>query len=159
MGRIAKATDLPWRQSQAEFSAVGDGWRSMELFGFPLFLSKTFLLTLSSGVPRFYRSGIRDHLFAVAAQVAAYHEARGHYPETLADLPRAEQLPRDPYTVNNVGEIGKPFGYRVTTEGFMVWSVGPDGKDDGSDPLRNIVLRVPPETKSSDKPTMPEGKP
>jgi hypothetical protein len=100
----------------------------------------------------FYCEDIQDRQFAVAVQVSAYQQAHGHYPEKLADLPHADQLPRDPYTINHVGEIGKPFGYRIKDEGFLIWSVGPEGKDD-------IVLQVPPENKKPPEPAKSEDKP
>ena len=54
-----------------------------------------------------------------------YHDARGHYPETLDELMPDElvELPVDPFT-------GGPLKYRVTSEGFLVYSVGPNRQDD-----------------------------
>ena len=56
-----------------------------------------------------------------------HHLAHGRYPKTLQDLaPTAlKSLPVDWMS-------GQPFRYRPTGDGrFELWSVGPDGKDDG----------------------------
>jgi hypothetical protein len=87
----------------------------------------------------------------VALDLVAWKQAHGKYPAALAELPNADKLPRDPFNE-------KPFGYRLTDEGFMLWSVGPDGKDDGGKTFEelelnsmdnggDLVLRVPPAKK------------
>ena len=53
----------------------------------------------------------------------------GQWPQSLADLQKAfperfKELPNDPFT-------GQPFVYKLTDKGCLVYSVGPDGKDDG----------------------------
>jgi len=55
---------------------------------------------------------------------------RGVYPIRLGDLvPQFLQaLPRDPFGTNG-------FIYRTQTNGFLLYSVGPDGKDDGGTPI------------------------
>ncbi len=58
----------------------------------------------------------------------AYKAAQGRYPQTLADLswkPPTE----DPF-------CGKPFVYRQEGKGFLLYSVGPNLRDDGGCPPR-----------------------
>ena len=59
----------------------------------------------------------------ILLRLRAHRLRKGAYPETLAGLGRA--LPDDPYT-------GKPFVYRrLEGDKFLLYSTGPDGKDDG----------------------------
>lgn len=58
----------------------------------------------------------------VAAAVRLHRQERGTYPASLDEV--AASLPPDPFT-------GKPFLYRREGSGFVVYSAGPDGLDDG----------------------------
>jgi hypothetical protein len=53
--------------------------------------------------------------------------ASGTLPESIDALvpARLPSVPRDPFTTDT------PLHLKVTPEGLLVWSVGPDGKDDG----------------------------
>jgi hypothetical protein len=168
-GRLVKAVDLPWRESVAEITATRDEvLNSRELAGLPLMVSTASLSSIWM-VERLYRLDLLDRLFAVAVQVAAYREAHGRYPESLAALPHADQLPLDPYTVTGSDDAGRPLGYRLAADKFLVWSVGPDGKDDdgktakelGVEPEAggDIVLEVPLEPQPGQQSTKPEGRP
>jgi hypothetical protein len=59
--------------------------------------------------------------------LAAYRAERDEYPEDLAALtPRyANKLPADPYALD------KPLCYRRESSGYLLYSVGPDGLDQG----------------------------
>jgi hypothetical protein len=64
----------------------------------------------------------------------------GTYPETLAELSAKlpehfKELPADPFT-------GKPFLYKRTADGCMVWSVGGNRNDDGGDRKKDIVFEL-----------------
>jgi len=66
-------------------------------------------------------------LASVACALERYRLARGSYPETLGQLaPQfAASLPLDPM-------VNQPFRYQRTDDGwFLLYSVGPNGKDDG----------------------------
>lgn len=60
----------------------------------------------------------------------AYHAKHQAYPETLEALTPAylQAVPRDPF-----GD-GTPLRYRRTKDRYVLYSVGPDGKDDGGTP-------------------------
>jgi hypothetical protein len=65
----------------------------------------------------------RIRLLGVAAAVRAYRLKHGRYPATLAEAGVAD-LNKDPFT-------GAEFIYRPSAQGFLVYSVGEDGRDDG----------------------------
>jgi hypothetical protein len=58
--------------------------------------------------------------------VERYRLARGALPSSLGDLVPAylDIVPEDPFT-------GQPLRYEKLGRGFVVYSVGPDGRDDG----------------------------
>lgn len=62
----------------------------------------------------------------VALAAERFRVANGRWPETLAELTAKylPEVPLDPFD-------GAPLRYRKTPEGALVYSVGPDGKDDG----------------------------
>ena len=62
----------------------------------------------------------------IAAQLGAWKRQNGSYPESLDALVSgmSEPLPLDPFS-------GEAYSYRREGEGFVLYSVGPDGKDDG----------------------------
>lgn len=89
------------------------------------------------------RAHTQTRLLQIAVALAAYRAEHGAYPETLDEL---SDLPTDLYT-------GEPFRYRRTDEGYLLYSVGPNLKDDNGAgfehrPHHDIVLRQP--AKASD---------
>ncbi|MCS6831764.1 MAG: hypothetical protein RMM08_10350 [Armatimonadota bacterium] len=65
----------------------------------------------------------RIRMLACAAAVRAYRLRRGSYPHTLSEAGVAD-LNRDPFT-------GGGFVYKPSERGFLLYSVGEDGVDDG----------------------------
>ena len=78
---------------------------------------------------------------ALAISVERYRRARGQIPTTLNELVPAcaKSLPQDPFT-------GKDLLYRHDARGFVVYSVGADGKDDGGNLVRPKNVSEPPDT-------------
>ncbi len=72
-------------------------------------------------------------LLTTALQLRAFRSEHGMYPSTLYKLvPNyAAQLPRDPFAKHGT------FGYRRTGKSYILYSVGPDGKDNGGKPVFN----------------------
>lgn len=90
-------------------------------------------LLLSLFMPLFGRAAemydqatMRRRVTEVALVLAACKAEKGKYPETLTDLkPRyLKKIPNDLF-------IEKPLHYKRTGEGYLLYSVGPDMKDDG----------------------------
>jgi hypothetical protein len=75
----------------------------------------------------------------VALAAERYRQKHGNWPQSLADLaPQyVPAVPLDPFD-------GKPLRYRRTDRGAVVYSVGEDGRGDGSDPdtLRGVVFKL-----------------
>ena len=73
----------------------------------------------------------RDDLIAVALALQAYHEDHHRYPDKLSVLVPAylPRLPADPFAMKAT------FGYRREGSHYVLWSVGPDCKDDGGKPI------------------------
>ena len=59
--------------------------------------------------------------------------AHGAFPATLAPLAAAP--PKDPE------KSAVPLRYRRAEKGFVLWSVGRDGEDNGGDPVKDVVWR------------------
>lgn len=91
------------------------------------FLVRRLLPSLGKSSQRAHRAITLARLGAVACALERHQRAHGRYPESLLDLGPAtlKALPDDWMS-------GQPFHYRRTENGrFELWSVGPDGKDDG----------------------------
>ncbi len=97
------------------------------------------------------RANVKRDLINVGFRLAQYRADRGEYPNQLADLvPQyIAAIPIDPFADH-------PFVYRWQPVGFMLYSVGLNGKDDGGTGYRDyesdrdvdageddIVVRVP----------------
>ncbi len=79
--------------------------------------------------------------------MAAYHADRGAYPAKLSDLvPKyVEQVPKDIFNDSDLR-------YRLEGQGYLLYSVGVNGKDDGAksyddrktnEDWDDLVVRVP----------------
>ncbi len=84
-------------------------------------------------------------LAKLAYAIAAYHTENGRFPEKLDNLAPKYQavVPTDPFIE------GQPLHYRPDASGYLLYSVGPDGKDSGGrDPWDDhdsddIAVQVP----------------
>ena len=79
----------------------------------------------------FVKSEAQNGLTEISLALRAYRVQHGSYPESLSALAPAMlvQLPADPF-----GK-GGTFGYRRVGSVYVLYSVGPDGKDDGGAPI------------------------
>jgi hypothetical protein len=71
----------------------------------------------------------QDEMFVAALALQAWRAEHGRYPETLDALVPdiLEAAPADPFA-------GAPLKYRRDGETYVLYSVGPDGRDDGGEP-------------------------
>lgn len=72
-------------------------------------------------------SEAQNGLLLLALALRAYRLEQGHYPTALAELVPAylTKLPNDPFAAQGT------FRYRIDGEKYLLYSVGPDTKDDG----------------------------
>ncbi|MCA9078319.1 MAG: hypothetical protein KDA93_25045 [Planctomycetaceae bacterium] len=72
------------------------------------------------------RCEIRQELVDMGYALADYRAETGSFPKSLESLvpEQLDELPIDPYS-------GGVYRYKLTDGGFLIWSVGPDGFDDG----------------------------
>ncbi len=74
---------------------------------------------------RYYYVQARSRLMLTALLLAARKGETGRYPVSLAELRTSQTF--DPFS-------GQPFVYSPTASGYKLYSVGPNGKDDGGKP-------------------------
>jgi hypothetical protein len=77
----------------------------------------------------------------IAFALAAYHADHGRYPAKLEDL-----VPKYLSTVPDDRFSGKPLIYKPADKGYLFYSVGVDGKDQGGSgelPGGNLPVRMP----------------
>ena len=81
-------------------------------------------LTKVSEASRRNQAYLRCAIVAVAAE--RYRRDKGHWPGTVDELAQdyLKAVPTDPYD-------GKPLRYKPLPDGVIVYSVGPDGEDNG----------------------------
>jgi hypothetical protein len=73
-------------------------------------------------------------LLAVGARL--HRMASGSYPPKIDDLAATlGSLPSDPFS-------GKPFRYRRTARGCVIWSIARNCRDEGGDPRQDVVLEL-----------------
>lgn len=89
--------------------------------------SDNVLLTLLASYERARRTWLRVEAERRATHLVAALLSQDAKPDTLAELPGVTDEERtDPFTA-------KPFGYRRTGDGFLLYSFGMDRKDNGGD--------------------------
>jgi ABC-type transport system involved in multi-copper enzyme maturation permease subunit len=77
----------------------------------------------------------------VMVAVERYRLAHGRWPGSLTELApeQLQHIPLDPYS-------GRPVGYRRLADGVVIYSVGPDGSNDGSTagiPGSDVMIGMP----------------
>jgi hypothetical protein len=114
----AKGLALSLLEGQSPRQAVSQG------------MGCVFVTLLLPAVTAVVEAEERDHSMArldeAAFVLAAYRARHGGFPESLADLgdEEAGRLPTDLFS-------GEPFRYKREGEGFLIYSLGPNGRDDG----------------------------
>lgn len=77
----------------------------------------------------------RLDLLRIAVALAERKAERGSYPDALDELvgERLGEVPLDPFS-------GRPLVYRREGEGYLLYSIGANGRDDGGDDERDVVV-------------------
>jgi hypothetical protein len=89
-----------------------------------------------------YRDAMSVRVTVTALWLAVYRQEQGRYPASLQELVPA-YLPEVPLDVYD----GQPLRYQRRGDGFVLYSIGPDGQDNGGADLSgregDITIRVP----------------
>lgn len=107
------------RKEQGPSDAGLEGWVEKFCELEPL----AFDSLISSTLKRGSKAMVDDSLAHLACLLGEYKIARGSYPETLDAIGEPDII--DPLS-------GKPFVYRVENGAFRLYSIGPNGVDDGA---------------------------
>jgi ABC-type transport system involved in multi-copper enzyme maturation permease subunit len=106
---------------------------------------REFAMINNAEIHRHHHTLLRCALVMTALE--RYRLAHGRWPETLDGLVPAllPAIPKDPYD-------GRPLRYRLVADGVVIYSVGPDGQDDGGVKLTQHLnsSRNPPPTGGTD---------
>lgn len=96
--------------------------------------SQAFLEEFSSGLVKAAGEQTTNRLLLIALALHAYHAEHGRYPTTLAELTPSylHAIPADPFALS-----GSP-QYQQKDDGYLLYSVGPNGTDDGGRSYRHF---------------------
>jgi hypothetical protein len=88
---------------------------------------------------KFVNSEAQNKLLIVALALRAYRVEHGSYPAKLSALipTYLSSLPGDPFAASG------PLRYKPSSPGYIMYSVGPDGKDDGGKPILDSSQPAP----------------
>ena len=99
------------------------------------------LIVISSERMRFVdaRCDVQNFLLTVALALRAYRLEHGRYPASLAELVPSylRKLPDDPFALKGT------FGYKRIGDRYILYSIGPDVKDDGGKAAVNLGTSSP----------------
>jgi hypothetical protein len=130
MGEAIAACDVPLPARLAEGEKIEQEIERIKKLPLGQKRTRLFSMLLVPGLTSVFTMDAYCMALSRAAQVAVEIEKHrlgaGQYPDTMKTL--AEKLGEaaiDPHS-------GKPLLYNRTDKGYLVWSVGPNGKDDGA---------------------------
>ncbi len=133
--RVVAAYDLPPGQRSPSVKETRELARRLEKSGAPLASTMTSTIFMDRLNAR-DRGAAEIGAMQVALAVVAFRGEHGHYPATLAEVEGAGwKLPADPF---GQGE----YRYQLRGSGFIVYSVGRNGKDDGGVEGLDCVFEV-----------------
>lgn len=128
MGKLLNSADVPYRDAVYRDRINGSREEREQVFGIPPYALVTRIL-----FPVFLRFGAKKDIASATAigcrtelALLAYKDRYGVYPASLGEL-RAKlgwKLREDPFS-------GKDFIYKRQGKGFLLYSIGPNLKDDG----------------------------
>ena len=130
MARAVEQAPLPYREVVRIRPSIEEQLESESPVRWPPHILTVILMPVFPDAQRPRDRAIASlGLDQLALLLKAYHARRGEYPESLTELAAyaGRALPEDPFS-------GKPFAYRREGDGFVVYSWGPNLKDDGGTP-------------------------
>jgi len=129
--KMIQATEEPWPQALEAFKVAGQEAQARARGGMtPARVGRTLTALLVPAVDAFTSAMARDAAMNGATDAAIacerYRRRHGKLPERLDQLVPEflPEVPSDPFD-------GEPLRYVVSDDGYLVYSVGPDGTDHG----------------------------
>lgn len=109
-------------------------------------LSQILCFDASQGWLKATNNQTQDALLMTTLALHAYQLEHGSYPSTLTALAPAylSKIPADPFAASG------PLQYHLTGKTYVLYSIGPDGKDDGGTAIFDQTKHAPTEPNASD---------
>jgi hypothetical protein len=125
MGKVIADAKLPITVSRGD--GPEDDLEGVHLWQAPV--SSLLLPVFSRAKTAVYESLAETRICRIGLDLEAYRHRHGEYPDSLARLSFSDtEMLEDPFG-------GKSFIYKRQAKGFILYSVGPDMKDDGGRPV------------------------
>jgi hypothetical protein len=120
----------PWHEGMAELARIDSAYLGPGLLKYA---ARYGTLRLSPFLARAQRAAARRDVAVLGLKALAIKKRTGRLPATIAEV--APDAPVDRFS-------GRPYIYRITPDGYMVYGVGDDGKDDSGSPTADITFEV-----------------
>jgi hypothetical protein len=133
MERVRRQLDVqpkPWYEGRTKLVALDS---SIQGKGFMDRVAGLYTVNMSAFYGRSERATAWRDIAVLGLKALVMKKQTGKLPATLADI--ASDAPVDRFS-------GKPYVYKVLPDGFVVYSVGPDGKDDNGSMPDDLAFRV-----------------
>ena len=123
MRQQIEAATKPWPDAKATYDAIE---RQIQQKTLGTGLSGRFTPVFSGAARKKDIAKARVDLGRIALALKAHKQQHGQYPASLGELAQSQnmELPADPFT-------GAAYIYARQGDGFVAYSLGPDGNDDG----------------------------
>jgi hypothetical protein len=120
MNTLVAICQLPQTDQPAQLKLFEENWKEAPL------IVRMLSPAVGKGFQANWRNQANLRCSGVALAVERFRLQQGRWPDRLEDLVPAllQEIPRDPFD-------GAPLRFRRDKEGVAIYSVGPDGKDDG----------------------------
>lgn len=119
MGAVERFLEV--RRRVAGDSCIGPSW--LLLPNPTRWISSAAFPNLGNILPAAAETLFRRRCLILACELEKHRLTHGRYPDTLPVLKGFE--------TSDPARPGQPPGYRVENDGYLLWSAGPDAKDDG----------------------------
>jgi len=123
-------TKLPYYQTEKDWNAMEESIRKSGTFSD---LEKIFIPNLKIFVVRTENLEAKRNITLLGLKTIIQKKKTGKLPKTLNEI--IGNFPTDPFN-------GKEYVYQTLPDGYLIYSVGKDGKDDMGDPKNDIVWKI-----------------
>jgi hypothetical protein len=139
LDRLGPRSDTAWLGSRSRERELDDriaadvkGWNPRRVLG------ASAVPSLGPFVEETAKCLFQRRALIIGCALERYRLSHGAYPSSLVEV--AQELSAFP--VNDPARPTQPLGYRLEPNGYLLWSAGPDAKDDGGDPENDWLWRM-----------------